>query len=68
MASFEWTVPVVTADDRRQPLRVTVDGDDVVAITPSGERLTIPVASDDQLCDAIRAARDVARQMGQGLT
>ena len=68
MPSLEWIVPVVTDDDRRQVLHVEIVGDEVVLVTPRGERLRVPVASDDQLCEAIRAARDVARQMGTGLS
>lgn len=68
MTALEWTVPVITADDRRQVLRVEIIGDEVVLVTPRGEQLAVPVASDDQLCEAIRAARGVARQMGQGLS
>lgn len=64
---LEWTVPVITKPDRqRRALRVTVvDGE--VLMDPPRTALAVPSESVDQLCEALKAALEVAQQMGRGL-
>jgi hypothetical protein len=66
---MEWPVPVVTkADAQRRVLIFTVDEEGEVVADPPRTPFIIPASSDDQLCDAIRDARKVAKGMGQGLS
>jgi hypothetical protein len=65
---LEWPVPVVTkADSTRRLLRLTIEDGEVVGRL-QGQDFIIPPGSDDAWCDAIKRARQVASQMGRGLS
>lgn len=65
---MEWPVTVETLPDHtRQSLNVTVEDGEVVVVPPP-RPFIVPPSSDDDLCDAIRQARQVQQGMGRGLT